>query len=223
VVRFGRFTLDGARRQLTRDDIDVHVTPKAFDLLVLLTSEAPGVILKSSLHARLWPGSYVSDSTLVSLVKELRRALEDHDRDAPIIRTAHRVGYAFCLPIESDHAKTRSEVDHWLVLPDRRLALREGDNIVGRDPAVNVWVDAPGVSRRHARITIDGPRVHLEDLGSKNGTLLSGSSVVGSMALRDGDEIAFGAIRVRYRAPSAQTTTLARLPAAATDRLARGR
>lgn len=222
-MRFGRFTLDLARRQLTRDNVVVHVTPKAFDLLVLLTTLAPDVILKSTLHARLWPGSYVSDATLVGLVKELRRALEDHDRDAPIIRTAHRVGYAFCLPIDRDEMKAGRGGDHWLVLPDRRLALHEGENIVGRDPAVNVWIDAPGVSRRHARITIDGTRVHLEDLGSKNGTTRSGVPVTESVALRDGDEVAFGAIRVRYRAPAAQTTTLARMPAAHPDQFARDR
>lgn len=214
MVRFGRFTLDGARRALTRDGVVVHLTPKAFDLLVLLTSEAPDVIVKSTLHARLWPGSFVSDATLVGVVKELRRALEDQDRGAPIIRTVHRVGYAFCLPLENrDAAKARGEAVHWLVALDRRFALIEGANIVGRDPAVNVWIDAPSVSRQHARIRIDGMRVQLEDLASKNGTTVSGSPVIKPVVLRDGDEIGFGAIRARYRAPSAQTTTLARVSA----------
>jgi two-component system KDP operon response regulator KdpE len=88
VVRFGRFTLDSSRRQLTRGDAVVHLTPKAFDLLVLLCSEAPRVVPKATLHERLWPGTYVSDATLIGLVKELPRALDDRDRDAPIIRTA---------------------------------------------------------------------------------------------------------------------------------------
>ena len=77
-VRFGAFALDSDRRQVTRGDIEIHLTPKAFDLLALLVDEAPRVVRKSELHERLWPGTLVSDAALVALVKELRRALEDH-------------------------------------------------------------------------------------------------------------------------------------------------
>jgi FHA domain len=126
------------------------------------------------------------------------------------IRTAHRVGYAFCPPLDPDAADVRGAGRHWLVLADRRVALRDGENVVGRDPGVTVWIDAPGVSRRHARITIDGTVVQLEDLDSKNGTTVAGLPIRGSVALRSGDQIAFGAVRAVYRAPEAATSTLIR-------------
>jgi len=44
---------------------------------------------------RLWSGTFVSDATLVGLIKEVRRALDDRKANAPLIRTAHGVGYAF--------------------------------------------------------------------------------------------------------------------------------
>jgi len=44
---------------------------------------------------------------------------------------------------------------------------------VGCDPGVQVWLDSSSVSRQHARIAIEGGRVTLEDLNSKNGRLLS--------------------------------------------------
>ena len=95
-LRFGLFTLDSDRRQLThRESGELHLTPKAFDLLALLVAEAPRVVRKGELHERLWPGTFVSDATLVGLVKEIRRTLDDRDADAPLIRTAHGVGYAF--------------------------------------------------------------------------------------------------------------------------------
>src|SRR5687767_11287417 len=97
IVQFGPFTLDDARRHLIRQRLTVHLTPKAFDLLLLLVTEAPRVVSKRELHERLWPRTFVSDATLAGLIKELRRALDDHDPDAPVIRTAHRIGYAFCL------------------------------------------------------------------------------------------------------------------------------
>ena len=92
--RFGAFTLHADRRQLLRDGREVHLTPKAFDLLTLLVAHAPAVVPKREIHARLWPDTFVSDATLVGLVKEVRRALND-EQQGTVIRTAHRVGYAF--------------------------------------------------------------------------------------------------------------------------------
>jgi eukaryotic-like serine/threonine-protein kinase len=102
MTRFGSFELDPAQRQLRRDGSEMHVTPKAFDLLALLIDAAPRVVRKSELHERLWPTTFVADATLAGLVKELRRALDDRDPERPVIRTAHRVGYAFCAPLEPD-------------------------------------------------------------------------------------------------------------------------
>jgi len=207
-VRFGAFVLDSGRRQLTRNGVEVQLTPKAFDLLVLLVEEAPRVIRKDELHARLWPGTFVSDATLVGLIKRLRRAL--NDRDAPVIRTAHRVGYAFGAALESIEASPPA-MSRWIVAGGRRIALVDRETLIGRDPAAAVHLDAGGVSRRHARIVIDGSEVTLEDLGSKNGTTLRGELITMPSALRDGDEIRVGPIPIVYRSSergvSTETTT----------------
>src|SRR6185295_4189611 len=136
-VRFGQFTLDADRRLLQRNDVDVHLTPKAFDLLVLLIQEAPRVLRKEELHERLWPGTFVSEATLVGLVKEIRRALDDRDAGAPLIRTAHGVGYAFSGTLAAV-AAAKPDVSHWIVAGARRIPLSEGENPIGRDPAAAV-------------------------------------------------------------------------------------
>jgi DNA-binding winged helix-turn-helix (wHTH) protein len=100
VIRFCSCELDSARRRLSKDGREAHVTPKAFDLLMLLVDAAPRVVPKRELHARLWPRVAVTDWTLFSLIKELRRALGDTDSRAPLIRTVHRVGYAFNATLE---------------------------------------------------------------------------------------------------------------------------
>jgi DNA-binding winged helix-turn-helix (wHTH) protein len=209
-VRFGAFVIDSGRRQLTRNGVEVHLTPKAFDLLVLLVEEAPRVIRKDELHARLWPGTFVSDATLVGLIKRLRRALNDRDARAPVIRTAHRVGYAFGAALESIEASPPA-VSRWIVAGGRRIALVDRETLIGRDPAAAVHLDAGGISRRHARIVIDGSEVILEDLGSKNGTTLRGELITVPSALRDGDEIRVGPILIVYRSSergvSTETTT----------------
>jgi len=206
VMRFGPFALHVARRQVFRDDTTVHLTPKAFDLLVLLVNAAPRVLSKRELHEQLWPGTHVSDAALVGLVKELRRALDDRDPGAPVIRTAHRVGYAFCLEPKTGTLRS-ARPSHWLVFHGRRAALWEGENVIGRDPEAHVSLDAAGVSRRHARIVIERGDVLLEDLGSKNGTTVGSRLVEGQIALCDGDHITFGSTPSVYKSSSAGIST----------------
>jgi DNA-binding winged helix-turn-helix (wHTH) protein len=205
-VQFGPFTFDSARRQLTRGGEGVHLTPKAFDLLELLVGEAPRVVPKAELHERLWPRTFVADSTLVGLVKELRRALDDRDPHAPVIRTAHRVGYAFCGDVQGALPHS-PEGRHWLEAGGRRFPLRAGENLLGRDPAADVWLDAGSVSRRHARILIRHTGALLEDLGSKNGTTVGDTAVAGQVTLRSGDRIRIGAILAVYRSSRAGMPT----------------
>lgn len=207
IARFGRFTLDAASRELTDGAERVHLTPKAFELLMLLVSQAPRVVEKEELHERLWPGTFVSDATLSGLVKELRRALQDRDSSNPFIRTVHRVGYAFSGDVDKGGASSEPDVWHWLVLHGRRVVLRGRANVIGRDPNSDVWIDSVSVSRRHAKIVIEGTDVRLEDLGSKNGTLIGDDHVSGAARLRDGDRITFGSVATVYRTSSAGMST----------------
>jgi pSer/pThr/pTyr-binding forkhead associated (FHA) protein len=75
------------------------------------------------------------------------------------------------------------------VIGRRRIALQRGANLIGRDPEAAVWLDATGVPRRHAQIILEGGTATLEDLGSKNGTLLSDRPVRGPAVLRNADRI----------------------------------
>jgi len=77
----------------------------------------------------------------------------------------------------------------------------EGDNIIGRDPRSAIWLDAPGVSRRHATIRVDSSnwRVMLQDLGSTNGTFVRRAPVDAEVALTDGDLIQVGSVDLTVR------------------------
>jgi len=130
---------------------------------------------------------------LVGLVKELRRALDDHDSGAPLIRTVPRVGYAFCRATTAA-ALSADGVSSWILVAGRRMALRDGENTIGRDPLSSIWIDVASVSRHHARIVCSGMRAVLEDVGSKNGTTVGQEPVRAARELRDGDKIAFGRV-----------------------------
>lgn len=200
VARFGEFTLDPATRRLTCRTMDVHLTRKAFDLLTVLVDEAPRVVPKAELHERLWPGTFVSEATLDGLVKELRRALQDRDSTAPIVRTAHGVGYACAASVDRGPAADPADASHWIDIEGRRIRLLDGENVIGRDPASRIWLDVASISRRHARILVSGDSVMLEDLGSKNRTKVGDTTLTGRLRLRDGDCILVGPIPLVYRA-----------------------
>jgi DNA-binding winged helix-turn-helix (wHTH) protein len=211
VTRFGRFELDSARRQLRRDGVPAHLGPKAFELLSLLVEASPRVVSKAELHERLWPRGLVSDATLASLVKELRRALGDRDRLNAVIRTVHRVGYAFEAPIERPQSTPMSPTVHWLLAGDRRLPLASGENIVGRAAQADVRIDHSTVSRRHARIVIAEEDARVEDLDSKNGTSVCGNRLAQPLMLRDGDRVAFGQALLTYRRVDSSPSTVTQL------------
>jgi DNA-binding winged helix-turn-helix (wHTH) protein len=214
--RFRSFVVDEARRQLLRDGRELHLTPKAFDTLVLLLDAAPRVVRKSELHDRLWPNGAVSDASLVGLVGEIRRALGDRDPGARIIRAVPRVGYAFDAPVavegtQSVDGEAQLAIKHWLVWRGRRVSLAGGPNLIGRDPDSRMWLDYTTVSRRHARIVVSEAGALLEDLGSKNGTSIDGARVSAPTLLRDGDHLGFGRMLVIYRESAAGPPTVTEL------------
>jgi DNA-binding winged helix-turn-helix (wHTH) protein len=208
VARFGfaGFTIDAEARRLVADGgRDVHLSPKAFDLLHLLIERRPNVLDKASLHAAIWPRTFVVDANLSVLIAELRRALADNAREPRFIRTVHALGYAFCgdaVPLGSaDDTGNTSGARCWLMWNERAIVLRDGENLVGRDPDCAVWLDASGVSRRHARLDVvrGGDVVRIEDLRSKNGTLVDGSPIRGVVQVTNGSVIQVGPVELTLR------------------------
>jgi len=207
---FGPFTLEPDTRRLLRSGDEIHLSPKAFDLLHCLIENRARAIPRAELHQRLWPDTFVLETNLASLVAEIRRALEDSAEDPQYVRTMHRVGYWFIASVGDGAATAPARghlpVRYWLVWEARQVALVEGENIIGRAPDASVWIDAAGVSRHHARILASGVPT-IEDLGSKNGTYLRGRAIKTPQPLTDGDQIRLGPVLVTFRVPTPTGST----------------
>lgn len=67
-----------------------------------------------------------------------------------------------------------------------------GPVVIGRSPSSDIVISEPYVSATHARFTLQGPALVLEDLGSMNGTLVNGHPIGQPVTLRDGDEVQVG-------------------------------
>ena len=199
-VLFGDFVLDLDARELRRRDRPVPLSPKAFQLLEILVGSRPKALSKIELQERLWPDTFVVEKNLVNLVAEIREALEDHSSPPRFIRTVHRFGYAFREPPATlDDGQRRTNVRYRLVWKEGRAGIGEGEHVLGRDPDLALFLDSPGVSRRHALIRVTAGQATVEDLGSKNGTFIADRRVDSPTPLADGDVIRVGSVPVTFK------------------------
>ena len=216
--RFDGCTLDLDSRELLRDGTAVHLTRKAFRVLEVLVASRPKALSKDELQDLVWPGVFVTEANLTTLITELRKAMGDDSRDPRFIRTIYGFGYAFCSAVAEEgggQAVQRAAAvrKYRLTWGRKEIVLDEGENLLGRGPESVAWIDRDTVSRRHARIVIAGEAATIEDLGSKNGTRLRGRRVEGAAALSDGDEIRLGSVALKFkmlRAPASTATASSR-------------
>jgi DNA-binding winged helix-turn-helix (wHTH) protein len=200
-IAFGDSILDTGSRELRRQGRPVHLPPKAFQLLEVLLASRPRALSKEDLLERLWPGTFVTEASLSNLIADLRRAIGDEARRPRLIRTVHGFGYAWNGDAldAAERPPAAGGLVHRLIWQGREVALEPGENVLGRVPDAVVWIADRAVSRRHARILVDERGATLEDLGSKNGTLLNGRPLAAPAPLADGDEIGLGEARIGFR------------------------
>ena len=207
-VHFAEFVFDEDRRQLFRGSEPLHLEPKAFALLALLLSHRPKAVSKAEIHEAIWPGAYISESSLPGLVGDLRAALGDRPSEPRFIRTVLRFGYAFCGET-APGALSPPAAPRWTALwAGREIPLPDGEHLIGRGEDCRIRSDSKRVSRHHARVRVTPERVVVEDLGSRNGTWVRDRRIEGAAELTDGDTVRVGpeVIQLVAARPSASTT-----------------
>jgi diguanylate cyclase (GGDEF)-like protein len=81
----------------------------------------------------------------------------------------------------------------------KRAALATGTFDIGRSSKADLPIDQESISRNHARITWEGQRHVIEDLGSTNGTFVNDTSIK-RQPLKDGDQVKVGRSILKYMA-----------------------
>jgi diguanylate cyclase (GGDEF)-like protein len=79
----------------------------------------------------------------------------------------------------------------------KRAALGHGAFEIGRSSRSDLAIDQESISRHHARITFDGQRHIIEDLGSTNGTFVNDQNLARCL-LKDGDQVKVGRSILKY-------------------------
>jgi TolB-like protein/DNA-binding winged helix-turn-helix (wHTH) protein len=97
ILCFDAFTLDLMRCALLRGEEELSLRPKSFDVLRHLVEHAGRVVSKDELMAAIWPGTHVTDDSLVQCIRDIRQALGDDDHR--IVKTVPRRGYRFAAEV----------------------------------------------------------------------------------------------------------------------------
>lgn len=97
------------------------------------------------------------------------------------------------IPVGKSHSDAGGSVSPYcLRIGKREVRLDAGETLIGRDEGCHIVVNGNLVSRQHARITLEGLELNIEDLGSANGTFVNGARVHGQTPLWPGDILFVG-------------------------------
>ena len=101
-IRFGAYEVELASGELRKGGIKIRLQPQPFQVLRLLLERPGEVVSREELRHKLWPDdTYVEfDLSLNTVVKKLRRALNDNPQHPRYIETLPRNGYRFIFPTE---------------------------------------------------------------------------------------------------------------------------
>lgn len=204
----GEWTVCPGRNRLVRGEQEERLEPRVMDLLVYL-AERPGQVVSSEqIVDEVWSCHVVARSALSRSLALLRKALGDDARDPRYLETIPKRGYRLVAEVRPRVGDAEPEpAGCGLVVNGRWLRLTEGTTVIGRSSAADLRLDAPGVSRRHASITVRGDQVLLEDLGSKNGTFLDGRPVDDPTPVPDGARLVIGQQVLVFRCSDLERST----------------
>ncbi len=202
---FGPFQLDPQAAELRRDGHRIELRAKCLHLLEFLLQNGGKLVSRQVLLEHIWSDVVVGQETLSRTITEIRQALGDPAEAPQYIETVPRRGYKFIAPVTRAHRATTHAL--FIVHRHQEYPLPEGDHIIGRGQDVAVHLYTPLMSRHHARIRVRGNQLTLEDLGSKNGTLVNGERVNGTVELHSGDSIHVGGELLIVRSATDSTTT----------------
>jgi DNA-binding winged helix-turn-helix (wHTH) protein/TolB-like protein/Tfp pilus assembly protein PilF len=138
LYRFGPFELDPAERLLSSDGRAVPVSPKAFDMLVVLVERSGHLCQREELMSVLWPDSFVEEGNLSVTVSSLRKVLHDDCGQPSYIETVSKRGYRFVASVS--HVVERGDPEPAIeVAPREQVIAGQKESRTARAPKVLSW------------------------------------------------------------------------------------
>ncbi len=99
MYEFGKFRFDPANHRLLSGGAPVALTPKVFEILLVLVQNGSRLTAKEELIRRVWPNSVVEEANLTVNISALRKLLGETADGRPYIETVPKKGYRFVAPV----------------------------------------------------------------------------------------------------------------------------
>src|ERR1700734_3718939 len=96
---FSRFRLDPENHLLESEGIPIPLTPKVFEILLVLVQNGNRLTTKEELMRKVWPDSFVEEANLTVNISALRRNLGETPEGQQYIETVPKKGYRFAVPV----------------------------------------------------------------------------------------------------------------------------
>lgn len=205
MYRFGPFSLDPARRVLTRGSSPVAVTARAFDVLLALLDRAGQTVEKDDLLRTVWPDTVVEEANLSQQIFTLRKLLGQSD-DEPYIATVPRRGYRFVAPVtlqrEVEPAAPRGEAAPPSPATVRLDIAVDRERLPAAPPSPIVAVSPDGALLAYVGLDGTTPRLYLRPIDRFDAPPLAGTEGANSPFFSpDGKWIGFQAGRRLQKIP----------------------
>jgi DNA-binding winged helix-turn-helix (wHTH) protein/TolB-like protein len=96
---FCRFRLDPENHLLASESDRISLSPKGFEILLVLVRNGNRLTTKEELMRKVWPDSFVEEANLTVHISALRKQLGETPEGGPYIETVPKKGYRFAVPV----------------------------------------------------------------------------------------------------------------------------
>jgi DNA-binding winged helix-turn-helix (wHTH) protein/TolB-like protein len=126
LYEFGTFRFDPANHQLLSDGTPVSLTPKVFEILLVLVQNGSRLTTKEELMKKVWPDSFVEEANLTVNISILRKQLGETADGQAYIETVPKKGYRFVAPIVELADEDAAPVSEASMVADRGFSRPAG-------------------------------------------------------------------------------------------------
>lgn len=92
----GALSIDLRLRRVSRDGMEISLTPKEFDILCFLARNRGEVFTKEQIYQAVWENDYLlDDSNIMAFIRKLRKKIEPNPDSPEYILTIWGIGYKF--------------------------------------------------------------------------------------------------------------------------------
>src|SRR5438093_1237253 len=95
LYEFGPFRVDARERRLLRDGVVLPLSPKVFDVLLVLVENSGRLLSKDEIMKRVWPDTVVEEGSITRNISTLRSAMGKNSLEQQFVETVPWRGYRF--------------------------------------------------------------------------------------------------------------------------------